>query len=566
MNRLLLLLVLLGGCVLPDRSEIYESDDDDSASQSAMTAREDTDGDGMTDSWENEYGYDLNDPSDATLDDDGDGRDTLQEFTDDTDPWSFDGPDSPWPTSPVGGVSVSNARPELVFLNATSPLGDTLTYTLEVYSDELLTTLVTSTAGLAEVSGGTSWTVDVTLTEDATFWWRVGASDPYVMGEWSDPVSFVVDVVGLPPTVPVPVSPSTGDSVPAGSVDLVWLAATSPEGEDVHYEVTLWDASGATELASAEVPGEDVAPQESWTVTYAMVSGTEYSWSVEAIDEADRPSGPSERQVFGYDVADEAPSAPTFTAPQEGDAIDDPALVVVLASGLDPEGGLVSHELELSRDENFAPVAWTVTADPTDATEVSIDLDDEQVVLDLDITWYLRARAVDPNDNVSPWTAISIFVRGPNDAPSVPLLGEPVPTRVTSPITTFAVSGSVDPEGDAIVYEILVAEDAGLDQVIESGSAAPDEDGVLTWENTVDLAGGAWWSARAVDADGAASPWAEAVYFVALDPSWGCSMSHDGGSGPWWLVLVGLLSSAILRARRSHADCKSGHRPPHPRP
>lgn len=47
---------------------------------------EDSDGDGMTDAWEIEYGLDPDDPSDADEDSDGDGVSNLQEYLDGTDP------------------------------------------------------------------------------------------------------------------------------------------------------------------------------------------------------------------------------------------------------------------------------------------------------------------------------------------------------------------------------------------------------------------------------------------------------------------------------------------------
>jgi hypothetical protein len=58
----------------------------DNPSQSPLTFLADNDGDGVPDYWEDENGFDKNDPLDAALDIDGDGQMGLQEFVAGTDP------------------------------------------------------------------------------------------------------------------------------------------------------------------------------------------------------------------------------------------------------------------------------------------------------------------------------------------------------------------------------------------------------------------------------------------------------------------------------------------------
>src|SRR5687767_13713568 len=51
-----------------------------------LTVLADSDGDGMPDDWETQYGFGINDPADATLDADTDGASNLAEYEAGTDP------------------------------------------------------------------------------------------------------------------------------------------------------------------------------------------------------------------------------------------------------------------------------------------------------------------------------------------------------------------------------------------------------------------------------------------------------------------------------------------------
>jgi hypothetical protein len=85
-------------------------------------------------------------------------------------------PSSPVLAQPWGGATVETSHPTLVVTNATDPDPDVLTYGFQVYSDSLLTGLITSVAGVTEGVNSTSWNVDVAL-EDGDYWWRAWADD-----------------------------------------------------------------------------------------------------------------------------------------------------------------------------------------------------------------------------------------------------------------------------------------------------------------------------------------------------------------------------------------------------
>jgi hypothetical protein len=82
-----------------DSSEWIDSDEDGTGDN----ADQDDDNDGMSDNWETDYSLNLLDPSDASLDSDGDGLTNIEEFQKQTNPKSYF---SPFPTLVVGTTSI----------------------------------------------------------------------------------------------------------------------------------------------------------------------------------------------------------------------------------------------------------------------------------------------------------------------------------------------------------------------------------------------------------------------------------------------------------------------------
>jgi len=405
----------------------------------------DDDDDGMPDDWELEQGLDPLDPADAASDDDLDGRPALVEFGDGTDPHGYDGPDAPEPLQPIG-VAIDTTIPELLVGNATSPVGDPLLYTFEVYGDAALSELLATVEDVVEEGVETDWVVNEALPDDAAFWWRAAAEDGFVRGPWSAAVEAFVSTSEQPPTGgPLFLEPANGEELTTTSPLLVASEAADPEGEPLIYR-------------------------------FAVNTSEEFEVGEELL---------------------------TFEVPGDG-------------SG-----------------------------------QVLLSLASEAVVLDEHVTWYLQVRATD-GVHLSEADVIEVFVRGPNHPPDVPELLSPVAGDTVGAPLTVEVGELVDPEGDAITWDLVVTGDEARTDVLAAVT------GVTDTSTSVDvaLAGPVYLSARAVDDQGATSEWSSPVALeVASDH--GCQTDGDGAEAALLLVLAGPL---LLRTRRRRR--KGGPLPP----
>ncbi len=489
----------------------------DSQDFSIFVLVDDSDGDGMPDSWETDHGLDPDDPADAAQDPDGDGLDNLGEFQAGQDPNSWDGPDVPVPLSPVDGEEVATATPELLWSNATDPNGDALTYDVEVWEDAAMTALLTSADGLAEdASGQTGWTVDVALAEGAPALWRVRAADPWTAGDWTELEELLVEAVNEPPTAPAPVEPLDGDQVSVTLPVLSWLESSDIDGDDLTYDVRVRDAALAAVLA--ETSGEaDLL----WPVDAPLPDNAAFAWDVRAVDEHGLTSDWSDPQEVRVDTANDPPGAVQLLDPEDGDELEELSPTLTASDTTDPDGDPVSWTFQLDVDPSF---------DSSALQEASVDqaswaLADDGVELEEDRTWHARVRAEDPHGAASPWHWISFFVRGDNDAPAIPELLSPVAgfsgPLGTSP--TFVWLHSEDPEGDPVTYDVVVARDSALTELfdgvngVEPGAGPDGTEHRASWQSSAAFDGGFYWSARAVDDEGEASEMAFPRFFEIVE-------------------------------------------------
>ena len=477
----------------------------------------DTDGDGMSDGWELDNGLDPNDPTDAYIDSDGDGLLNIAEFQLGTDPFVFDGPTEPVPVSPIAGVEEPENSPDLVWDNATDPQGDPLTYTVQVFSDSALLVPLTSLDGIAEeASGQTSWKVDVSIPENSIAWWRVRASDPFGDGNWSQAESFFVNEDNDEPGTPVVVSP-IDVTVDNGFPTLTWTNVDDVDNDAVTYSIEVWDIDGTTILASTAGVSEAEDINSTWDVDAELGDDADYSWRVAAVDEHGLQGAWSDDAYFTVNSANGAPGAVAFLTPAAGAALPTVSPLLAIAETTDPDGDDLVYIVEVDTVETFDGGDFATTTLPASFTgEVRWNLLFDGIALTENTTGYARAWALDTEGAAGPVDTISFFLRGENDAPDVPVLIDPIdPTTDTaSSRPTLTVATPIDHEGDTVRIDFIVFEDALGNIVVTdvegvlagSGGGAEGQTG---WALDLDIIGTFYWTARATDADGATSDWAE---------------------------------------------------------
>ena len=529
----------------------------------------DTDGDGIADDWETANGLDPNDSGDGNLDYDLDGLTNVQEFGLDQDPFSYDGPAAVTAVFPIAGEEVDSDRPDLTVDNAFDPNGDFLTYEFRVYADVGLSVPVTTVAGVPEDSVGPSlWKVDVPLSENTDYWWRARAHDGNVSGGWSATESFFVNTENEAPGAATLVWPIGGEPTGSLSPTLEWTIADDIDRDAVTYDVEVWDEAGETLVASMSGVSTSTGDiNATWTVDVALDEDTVYSWMVLPVDEHGLEGEWTAPELFFSDGTDELPQGVAFLAPANGASLQTQTPILRASEGWDPEGTELTYEFEVDTAEAFDSADYDSAVVPASGTGVVVwNLAAAGVTLPENLWVFARVRAMDAGGVSSAPDTITFFIRGDNDAPPVPVLSAPEDGAALDDTTPeLIVETPIDPDGDVAYVEFLVARDVGLEDVIASVDSVLATGDFTSWVVNLPVAGPVYWSARAFDADGASSDWADPWLYVAPelidvgdddddsttpDPDCACSSSFTGPGATPGLLLVLLLAPALMVRRR----------------
>ena len=373
----------------------------------------DDDLDGISDLWEAENGLDPT-VDDSTSDPDADGRPNLQEYQEGTDPQVYDGPSAPTLVEPIDWAELALLRPALLWADGVHPLGDPITHDVQVYSDEALTALVSSTTGYVGDGGGQGlWAVDEELVENGRYWWQARAMDAYVGSPWSEPGTFFVSQVNDPPPGPTALYPLDGELVGTILPTLQWSDVEDIEFDVVTYEARVWDE--ALENVVAELTSGGGERDQDWTVEGGLVEDGVYAWDVRAVDEHGAASDWSDAAPFQVSGFNDAPAEVTWVAPEQDAEFDERSPEFVITSSTDPEGDEVTYHFLLDQRATFdSPdlVELTAVGPPNEEGNIHLDLSGMEVplVLQDDRDYWARARAVDAEGMGSSWVQVRFHV------------------------------------------------------------------------------------------------------------------------------------------------------------
>jgi len=242
-------------------------------------------------------------------------------------------PTAPTLASPANGSVAASLQPTLVVNNGSDADGDNLTYDFELY-DASGTNLIMSQSGIPQSVSVTSWGVSSTLVSGTQYRWRARCSDGMDYSPWMNMATFTTPASqqdNTPPDAPAMHSPTQGAITNQSTPTLSVLNATDDDGDNLTYSFEVYNAAGATLVASASAVAEG-SSYTTWTVSPALDDNTTYSWRARCYDGVDYSSWTSPWQ---FTVNQSNPlDLPSHASPLAGETwIGEPIVLTVNNSG-----------------------------------------------------------------------------------------------------------------------------------------------------------------------------------------------------------------------------------------
>ncbi len=265
-------------------------------------------------------------------------------------------PTIPLGLSPKEGEVISDSIVTLIISNCTDAEGDSLIYGFEVYSDSLLSNLVTSATGVEEGIDSTIWLIDVPLEDNHQYWWRASAYDGFENGEWMASSSFIINSENNPPGSFHLLTPADGGEVTTLKPILDWETSIDPDPGDV-VTYTLFYGKDVPSQVQVEVGGESV-----YQIKTPLEDNQLYYWKVVAQDLAGATVEDEEGyQAFITNTANEDPNSFNLVTPTQNSVEVDLTPIFYWENATDNDiADSIHYLLWVGQDSNFSGATPTV--------------------------------------------------------------------------------------------------------------------------------------------------------------------------------------------------------------
>ena len=334
------------------------------------------------------------------------------------------------PTQPVGAPSaptgeVQSTTPTLVVTNATDADGEPLSYIFEIDTVNTFDSPKKVTSPLvAEGAGTTSWTVQINLSDNTSYYWRVKANDGAADSQWSATETFFVNTVNTMPTTPTLANPPDNGGVATTTPVLYINAASDVNNDALTYEYKVCtDSSLITEVASAAGEGTY------WAVNPALADNITYWWAARAVDEHGLTGEYMTASSFNVDTGNKAPGAPSAISPSNGEKLASSTPTLTVNNAEDANGDALVYEFEVYGDyylKNLVASESGITSgDSATSWRVNTSLDSDK-------TYYWRVRAYDGGKRGA-WSKTMTFA-----------------------VTGGTITGDVDFDGDVDGFDLSI--------------------------------------------------------------------------------------------------------------
>lgn len=371
--------------------------------------------------------------------------------------------------NPKNESQVDSLTPELSVMNSTDIDNDIITYTFEIYEDETMTSLAAVSIPISQGPGeSTSWTVNVGLVDNTTYYWRTIAMDDQGAQTATLLQSFYVNTANRAPTLPVIISPDSRMEVETYDA-LLRIENSTDENQDPLTYVFEIDKSrtfdSPDKQTSEEIP--EGFETTSWQV-FGLQENTQYYWRVKANDGSAESKWANAR--FFVNRINDAPRVPTIKNPGNKAWVDTRTPVFSLHSATDPDQDELEYRFEIYSNPELTHFVVQGDSKAPDWT-VPVNLKNNT-------RYFWRAQAMDEHGVPSVWTDVSeVFVK-------LDLVNAIPEIEITSPFEDLYTNAQIiaiqwvdaDPDSSARISLYHDTDNEGEDGVLIAGDIEEDQD------------------------------------------------------------------------------------------